>query len=87
MAIDPHSVSYDDTDPERTIRTDLWPSMTVQQLSRQQELVIDKMSTLSKIMGGATPTIHHMYSALEVALQDISNLVEHRSAKKPRKLS
>lgn len=68
--------------PETCVRSDLWPTMTVAELTNQQDMVITRISTLSTIMSGAAnPTYHQIYSTLQVALADLTKLIEYRSSK------
>lgn len=70
-----------ETDPSTTLRSDLWPTMTLSQLSRQQELVIDKISRMHILIGAsATPALQNLYGALQVALRDLNALIDNRSA-------
>lgn len=67
---------------ETCVRSDLWPTMTIAELANQQDIVITRISTLSKIMStGANPTYHQIYSTLQVALADLTKLIEYRSIK------
>jgi hypothetical protein len=74
---------------ENEIRSDLWPTMSVGQLYKQQELVIDKITKLHSMasIGGAaaTPTVAGLLKALQQALTDLSQLIESRSTPRPKK--
>lgn len=65
----------DERDPHICIRSDLWPTMTLEELLNQQRMVIDRLSQLASIMSGAGPAVHNLYGALQVALQDLSTLL------------
>jgi hypothetical protein len=72
-----------ETDPQLTLRSDLWPTMSVSQLSRQQELAIDKISKLHSMMGAAaSPSLINIYGALQQALKDLNGLIDNRSTHK-----
>jgi hypothetical protein len=70
-----------ENDPTLNLRSDLWPTMTLGQLSRQHEIAIDKAALLATMVGsGSSPSIINLYSALQVALKDLSALIDNRSA-------
>lgn len=70
-------------DPEVEIRSDLWPKMSVSQLARQQEIVIDRLNKLYSMMGSiGTPSMRMMYNSLQVAMQDLSKLIDARTQQK-----
>lgn len=60
------------------IRADLWETMNSSQLSRQQELILSRLSTLQKMMPGTESTIG-MYKALDHALNIVTELIETRN--------
>lgn len=69
-----------ETDPNTNLRSDLWPTMTLSQLSRQQELVIDKINKMLILIGAsATPALQNIHGALQVALRDLNALIDNRS--------
>lgn len=71
-----------ETDPALNIRSDLWPSMSLGQLARQQDLVITKISMMHQMMGiNASQSLINLYSALQVALNDLTDLINSRSDK------
>lgn len=75
-------MNYDTMDPAKQVRSDLWPSMTLTQLTQQQEIVIDRINKLTSIMGiGYTESLRTMYGALQQANQDLARLIDHRSQK------
>ena len=85
MENDPHSVSYDDKDPEIQIRTDLWGTMQLPQLISQRELLMDRLSSLLKIVGpSVSPTVLNMYNAMQMGLSDINYLIDNRSNTKKK---
>jgi hypothetical protein len=72
-----------ETDPQHNLRADLWPTMSVSQLARQQELAIDKISKLHTMMGAqASQSLINIYGALQQALKDLNALIDNRSAQK-----
>jgi hypothetical protein len=73
-------------DPDTELRADLWPTMTLTQLSRQQEMVIDRMNQMHSIMGSiANPSMSNIYGALSQAIRDLTGLIENRAQQKPQK--
>lgn len=66
-------------DPSKNIRSDLWNEMTTAELNQQFELVITKMSLLQQIKQ-STPSVLPILSALEVALQTLTQLIDNRSS-------
>ena len=84
-APDPHSVRYDDLNPETHVRTDLWGTMQLPQLINQRELLMGRLSTLQKIIGPAvSPTVLNMYNAMQMGLSDINGLIDNRSNTKKK---
>lgn len=71
------------TNPEpTTIRSDLWPTMSVSQLNQQMDLVITQIAQLHSIMGPSSSlSIHNMYGALQTALQDLNALIDNKGSK------
>ena len=62
------------------IRTDLWGEMDPKQLNDQRELIMDKISLLQSMMGGnQNPTVMGLYTVMQHALADISNLIDYRT--------
>ncbi len=67
---------------ETMIRTDLWNTMDLGQLARQQDLMISKLSTVQQMASGnASPSILAMYSAIQMGMNDLNALIEAKSAK------
>ncbi|MCK9369594.1 hypothetical protein M0R04_06775 [Candidatus Dojkabacteria bacterium] len=64
-------------DVEVNIRTDLWPTMSTQQLSVQQELVLDKLNLLSYMSQG-DPTVMNLRCALDIAMADLNKLINNK---------
>lgn len=70
------------TDPNDEIRTDLWNEMTLTQLHRQQELMIDRLNLLFGLrssMNSNSPTVLNMYHTTFAAYEQLNALVEHKS--------
>jgi hypothetical protein len=60
--------------------------MSLEQLNQQQELAIQKLSTLSTIIGPSSPPSYLMlYNALQQALDMINEIVDHRVQEKQPK--
>ena len=69
-----------ETDPQNNLRSDLWPTMSPAELGRQQELVVDKLSKLQSMTGvSSTPSFRNIYGALQVAMNDLTQLINNRS--------
>ncbi len=70
---------YDDVQDnvEKNIRADLWSTMSTQQLSVQQELVLDKLNLLSYMSQG-DPTVINLRGALDLAMGDLNNLINNK---------
>lgn len=76
-------VYRDGMDPSIDLRSDLWPTMTLSELTKQQDIAITKISTLSRMIGPiAGPSLLQMYNALQVALADLSALIDNHSQRK-----
>jgi hypothetical protein len=76
-------VPVNENDPQVQVRTDLWPTMNIAQLTRQRELMLDHLSKLQSIMtDNPGTTIRNMYGALQTGLKDLSNLIDHRYGEK-----
>lgn len=70
------------TDPHDEIRTDLWDEMTLTQLHRQQELMIDRLNQLFGLrssMNSNSPTVLSMYHITFAAYERLNALVEYKS--------
>ena len=77
----PQEVS--ENDPSVQVRTDLWGSMTMIQLTKQRDMMVNHISRLQSIMGGnANPTILNMYSALQLGLEDLNQIIDNKYASK-----
>lgn len=66
-------------DLSENIRSDLWNEMTTAELSQQFDLVLTKISLLQQIRN-STPSVLPILSALEVALQTLTQLIDNRSS-------
>lgn len=66
-------------EPQHSIRSDLWTSMSVPELSNQQELITKKISLMTS-MGGLMNmvTYRDMQGSLQSALAALSGLIEYR---------
>ncbi|TFH04303.1 MAG: hypothetical protein E4H14_15045 [Candidatus Thorarchaeota archaeon] len=69
-------------EPEKEIRSDLWPTMGVSELNKQRDLVLDKLS-LARSMQGFTPATITIGLVLEQALKDLTELIDNRASQKP----
>lgn len=79
----PYAASYDDTDPQYQIRTDLWNTMTAPDLVNQRDILMTRMEKASRMFNHNTsPSILNMYSAMQQALKDINDLIDNRSSQK-----
>lgn len=76
-----NTISYTPgTDPEKELRSDLWPTMTLAELQHQQDLAITKLANFAKIIGPTSPPSYLMvYNALQAALDQLNALVDIRS--------
>lgn len=69
-------------DPHDEIRTDLWDTMSLTQLHRQQELMINRLNTISRMMSSTTgtpQTVIDMYAAVHKANAALNAFVETKS--------
>lgn len=67
---------------ETMVRTDLWNTMTLEQLARQQDLMITKISTIAQLVGANTnPSILVMYNAMKLGMSDLNKLIETKATK------
>lgn len=79
----PYAVSYNDTDPQVQVRTDLWPTMGMPELVSQRDILMTRMERVSRMMGaGAAPAVFDIYSAMQIALRDINQLIDTRTSQK-----
>lgn len=77
---DPYALSYHDSDPETQIRTDLWSTMSNQQLVVQRDLLMDRMAAVQRMVSiSATPAVLGIYDAMQLGLNDINQLIERKS--------
>lgn len=76
-------ITNPETDPRVTLRSDLWTTMNVTELARQQEICIDRINKLYSIMGaGGSQSMANIYHALQIANQELTNLINTRSQTK-----
>ena len=69
----------DYNDKNTTIRTDLWHQMTIPELINQQRLLIERSNTISSLVAmSATPSVKAMQFAVEMALNDINELIQSK---------
>lgn len=61
---------------EQDIRSDLWPTMTIDQLNVQRELILNKLNLLYTIP--KNHSIINIIGALTQAAQDIDTLLDAR---------
>lgn len=68
-------------EPHLAIRTDLWPTMTVQELVHQQELLVDHTLKVQMMMDaqGTSHTVMNMYRALQHAAEQLTKLIDDKS--------
>jgi hypothetical protein len=71
-------------DCEKNVRTDLWSSMSMHQLSVQQELVLDKLALLASIP--QTQTIIDITAALKMGYEDLCYLMNNRIVDQKQKV-
>lgn len=69
------------TDPHNSIRTDLWLTMTSQELVQQQELLINHTLKVQSMMTaqGTSHTVMNMYLALQRAAEQLTKLIDDKS--------
>lgn len=68
------------TDPNVDIRSDMWPNMNITQLTRQQEIVIDRINKLTTIMSsGYSQSFSTIYGALQQANKDLASLIDRKT--------
>ena len=83
MNNDAYSQSYDDNDPQIQVRTDLWHTMNMSDLVHQRDLLMSHMEKASRMIGfNASPAVLGIYSAMQMALQDINHLIDATSDRK-----
>lgn len=69
-------------DPHLEIRTDLWDTMSLTELHRQQELMIDRLNQIRGMMStaaGTPPTIVRLYEQTYRASEQLAALVDRKS--------
>lgn len=70
----------DENDPSVQVRSDLWSKMTLSQLNKQRELLLDKSIKIQSIMGAqANPSLLAMYSAVQRGMDDINQLIDYKT--------
>lgn len=69
------------TDPQDSLRSDLWDTMTVQELNNQHTLLMDRVSKVMLMMEstGTSQVVMDMYNVMQRALVTLSNLIETKS--------
>lgn len=68
---------YDETNPEYNVRTDLWATMSLQELQRQHELVCIKLNTVHGMISGphASMSMIGIFHALQHATDVLTELI------------
>lgn len=68
-------------EPHNSIRTDLWPSMSSQELVHQQELLVNHTLKVQAMMDaqGTSHTVMNMYMALQHAADQLTKLIDDKS--------
>lgn len=69
----------DPNDPSIQIRTDMWNTMSLAQLTKQRELVLDRINVLMRIPDQNNPAIRDLSFALQHGLTDITRLIEQKT--------
>lgn len=65
---------------ESMLRSDLWPTMSVSELAKQQELMVTKMSALLYLMGtNPSPSVSALYSAMQMGFADLNRLLDTKT--------
>lgn len=71
------------TAPEDEIRTDLWSKMTMQELTRQHELVMTRIVQIQSMLGPTSaPSLTMMHNALQQALQQLNHIMDNNNGKR-----
>jgi hypothetical protein len=75
--------------PEKELRADLWGTMSVSQLHRQQDILLDRLMKLQSMSPyGVAPTtgVAGLTKVLQQAMADLTRLIDEKSSvAKPRK--
>lgn len=67
--------------PETMLRADLWHTMTVSELAKQQDLMTQKITAIMNLMGPQTsPSVLAMYSALQRGSNELNKWIETKNA-------
>lgn len=83
MKNDAYAPKYEDNDPQVQIRTDLWNTMDMHELSHQRDLLMARMDQASRMFSHNTsPSGISMYTAMQRALKDINNLIDTKLTQK-----
>ena len=73
--------------PEESIRSDLWSTMSMSQLYRQQEMVLDQINKLRLISSQATTGQLALATALQQAMRDLNELIDAKAMQSQRKIT
>lgn len=78
----PYALTYDEMAPDKQVRTDLWGAMAMPDLVLQRDLLISRMEKTSRMFSNTmSPSIVSMYSAMQMALNDINGLIDKQAKK------
>lgn len=78
----PYASAYDDTSPDKQVRTDLWGTMALPDLVTQRDLLVNRMEKTSRMFSSMmSPSVISMYSAMQMALNDINGLIDKQAKK------
>ena len=67
------------------IRTDLWPTMTTEELQKQHEVLLSRMAGLGAIMGNLQNAMQYqsMYMSMQQACEHLSNMIANPPKQAP----
>lgn len=71
--------------PDTDVRADLWGTMSLSQLHRQQDLLLERLNRLYALAATGAPTAIGLQKVLQLAMSDLTRLIESKSVQPKQK--
>ena len=79
----PDAKYADVNDPDVTIRTDLWQTMDIKQLTNQHDLLLSRVAMMASMVNSLAPVAHAgMYQSMLRGLDQLASMIEYRTTNK-----
>jgi len=66
--------------PERELKADKWTEMSLSDLYKQRDLLVEKIGTVSKLLSlDGSPQIHRIYEMMQYNLMRLNAIIEKKA--------